>query len=179
MGTAKQTTTKPIKTAPLSLKKAVYAGTFDPITNGHRDIVVRALGVFDIVYVAVAASTSKEVIFSAEERVSLCEGAVEDIGGRVRVESFDGLLVDYVHEVGSSVIIRGIRAVTDYEYEAQLAVTNRHLAPDIETVFLMTSDHTSFISSSIVRQVARFGGDVTQMVPPNVARRLLEMNRKG
>lgn len=148
---------------------AVYAGTFDPITNGHRDIVERAITVFDRVYMAVAESSAKNPLFSADERKTMITAALADLGDRVIVDSFNTLLVDYVRSVGAKVIIRGLRAVSDYEYEAQMAMINRHLAEEIETVFLMTSDHCSFINSSIVRQVAKFGGDVSALVPKNVA----------
>ena len=154
-----------------SNKIAVYAGTFDPITNGHIDIVHRALKIFDTVYVAIAGSTRKNVYFSAEQRVELVKRAVEGYhdASRLHIEHFRGLLVDYVRSKGTNVIIRGLRAVSDYEYEAQMAHINRHLADDIETVFLVTSDGYSFISSSIVKEVARNKGDLSRMVPENVA----------
>jgi pantetheine-phosphate adenylyltransferase len=152
--------------------EAVYAGTFDPITLGHRDIVMRALGVFDHVYVGVARSTGKTPLFSDDERLVLTKQALADLGPRVSVELFDGLLVDCVRSLDCRVIVRGLRAVTDYEYEAQIAVTNHHLAEDIETVFFMTSLECAFISSSIVRAVAKNGGNVRGLVTPNVAKAL-------
>lgn len=149
-------------------KRAVYAGTFDPITNGHRDVVERALKIFDEVIFAVAESPSKNTLFSSSERVKLAEASLQDLGSRIKVESFHGLLVDFVKSKNGSVIVRGLRAVSDYEYESQMAVINRELASEIETVFLMTSKRSSFISSSIVRQVAMVKGDISNMVPPAV-----------
>lgn len=153
---------------PKKERIAVYAGTFDPITNGHRDVIERALNIFDKVIFAIAESPSKNTTFSLSERVELAVGSLRDLGKRVAVESFRGLLVEFVKSRGSDVILRGLRAVSDYEYESQLAVINRELDPDIETVFMMTSKKSSFISSSIVRQVAMVGGDVSNMVPETV-----------
>ena len=158
---------------------AVYAGTFDPITNGHRDIIERALRIFDSLIVAVTATSPKTLLFSVEERKELIRDAVGELGDRVEVDSFNGLLVDYVRSRGSDVIIRGLRAVSDYEYEAQMAIINRQLCGDIETVFLMTSKGSSFISSSIVRQIAKHGGDVSALVPKNVAERLQKHYQSG
>lgn len=155
-------------------KLAVYAGTFDPITNGHRDIVERALKIFGRVIVAVVAAPTKNTLFSCEERIDLAKQAFADLGERVTVEAFPGLLVDFVRARNARVIVRGLRAVSDYEYEAQMAVINRQLNEEIETVFLMTSKHSSFVSSSIVRQVAGAGGDVSSMVPAVVSKRLQE-----
>jgi len=149
---------------------AVYAGTFDPITQGHKDIIIRSAQMFEKLIVAIVAQAQKQVLFSAEERVALVKEALADVPGDIVVESFDALLVDYVKEKGAGIIIRGLRAVTDYEYEAQMALINRELAEDIETVFLMTSGHCAFVSSSVAKEVARFGGDLTKLVPPNVAR---------
>ena len=158
------------------VRRAVYAGTFDPITNGHQDIITRAATIFDEVIIAVVEESKKKTLFSGEERRSLVEEVVKlklpSAAGTVRVELFSGLLVDYVRDRGCKVVIRGLRAVSDYEYEAQMAIINRHLAPDVETVFLMTSDHCSFISSSVVREIARNLGDVSGLVPPPVVSRL-------
>lgn len=154
------------------MKTAVYAGTFDPFTYGHRDIVERASALFERVHVAIAQSTSKQPLFSADERVALTREALGRIGKQVIVEKFDGLLVNYVSGVGADVIIRGLRAVSDYEYEYQIAAMNRELAPHIETVFLMASQQHSFINSTIVKEVARYGGDVSSLVPANIAARL-------
>ena len=148
---------------------AVYAGTFDPMTNGHRDIMERAIKVFDKVIFAVAESSSKSPLFPASERVELAKECLADLGSNIEVKSFKGLLVEFVKSVNASIIIRGLRAVSDYEYESQMAVINRELAADIETVFLMTSKRSSFISSSIVKQVASVGGDITGLVPGPVA----------
>ncbi len=153
-------------------RKAVYAGTFDPITIGHKDIVERALRIFDQLVIAVAEKTDKATLFSLAERVELVSGAVDDLDRNFEVVGFDTLLVDFVKRIGANTIIRGLRAISDYEYEAQIALINRRLNPDIETVFLMTSEHCSFVSSSIVRRIAQYGGDVSSLVPANVARQL-------
>ena len=155
-----------------SSRIAVYAGTFDPITIGHTDIIERALRVFDRLIVAVARSTEKNTLFTAEEREELVCGAIPHLRDRVVVECFGGLLVDYVRSKGAAIVVRGLRAVSDYEYEAQVAIMNRNLCEDIETVYLMTSAYCSFISSSVVKQVAKNGGDVSGFVPKNVAERL-------
>ncbi len=156
-------------------KTAVYAGTFDPITNGHLDIIERTSTVFDDVVVAIAEQSGKQALFSVEERKSLIQGAIKSTPGSVRVDSFKGLLVDYVKSIESHVIVRGLRAVSDYEYEAQMAIINRQLSRDIETVYFVTSQRCSFISSSIVKELARFGGDISGMVPANVGLRLAEV----
>jgi pantetheine-phosphate adenylyltransferase len=160
---------------------AVYAGTFDPITNGHMDILYRGLQVFDIVYLAIAKGgprvSTKLSYFSINERLKLARGAVSEFKldkDRVIVESFDGMLVDYASKLGARVIIRGLRAVSDYEYETQLAHTNRLLNSEIETVFLVTSEPNSFISSSIIRNVALNGGDISKMVPKVVKKYFTE-----
>ncbi|MCC6220339.1 MAG: pantetheine-phosphate adenylyltransferase [Deltaproteobacteria bacterium] len=142
------------------------------MTNGHLDIVVRANDMFSGLHVAIVREPPKIALFSAAERESLVREAVSGINGNIVVESFDGLLVDYVRRVGARIIIRGLRAVSDYEYEAQMAMINRQLADDIETIFLMTSDYCSFISSSVVREIARYKGDVSSLVPANIARRM-------
>jgi pantetheine-phosphate adenylyltransferase len=152
---------------------AVYAGTFDPITNGHRDVVERAVKIFGKVFFAVAESPSKNPLFTVGEREELAKLSLADLGGAVEVVSFSGLLVDLARKIGASVIVRGLRAVSDYEYESQMAVINRQLDPEIETVFLMTSKSSSFISSSIVRQVAMVNGDVSSMVPEPVNKALI------
>lgn len=151
----------------------VYAGTFDPITNGHLDLVSRALSVVDTLHVAVAESTSKTVAFSVEQRVAMANAAVQQLPAaqqkRIKIESFKGLLVEHVRSLGAHLIIRGLRAVSDYEYEAQIAHINRHLAEEVETVFLVTSKNCSFISSSIVKNIAANSGAVDGLVPKNVA----------
>lgn len=160
---------------------AVYAGTFDPITNGHIDIIRRALIVFDSVCVAVADKPSKKVTFDTKTRLQLVTDAVEaeGISDRVSVDSFDGLLVDYVSSKKAVAIVRGLRAVTDYEYEAQMALMNRRLSAHIETVFFVASENHSFISSSIVKNVAENGGQIEGLVPANVYGSLKSLNKYG
>lgn len=152
-------------------KRAVYPGTFDPITNGHEDLVRRAARLFDEVVVAVARQTGKETVFSLDEREGLARMVLGGIPG-VRVRTFDGLLVDLVRQEGAAVILRGLRAISDFEHEFQLASINRRMAPEIETVFLMTSDQHTFLSSSLVREISRLGGDVSAFVHPVVAEAL-------
>ncbi|MCL4154323.1 UNVERIFIED_CONTAM: hypothetical protein GTU68_062724 [Idotea baltica] len=160
----------------MSQRIGIYAGTFDPITNGHIDIVHRALHVVDTVVIAIATGSPKDTLFSAEERQQLGEKALQTLDDSVRkrieVEYFDGLLVDYVEKKKSNVIIRGLRAVSDYEYEAQMALINRHLNPDIETVFFVTSENCSYISSSIVKNIAANNGDISSLVPKEVEKAL-------
>lgn len=146
---------------------AIYPGTFDPMTVGHIDVARRASSMFDDVIVAVAASTGKNPFFSLEERVDLSTNILADLDN-VTVESFDGLLVDYAAESNSKVIIRGLRAISDFEYEVQIAGVNRHLSPGIETVFIAASQEYTFLSSSIVREIARLHGDVSDFVHPIV-----------
>lgn len=149
------------------MKVAVYPGTFDPITNGHTDLINRASRLFDDVIVAVAASAGKAPICAVDERMALARTVLEGIPN-VEVISFDSLLVDFVRQLGAGVILRGLRAVSDFEYEFQLAGMNRRLAPDIETVFLTPAEQYSYISSSLVREIARLGGDVSEFVHPAV-----------
>ena len=148
-------------------RTAVYPGTFYPITNGHVDLVARASLLFDTVIMAVAQSPNKQPVFSLEERVAMAEHSLRDYAN-IRVLGFNGLLARFVDEVKAGVLLRGMRAVSDFEYEFQLASMNRHLIPDAETVFLTPSEQFSFISSSLVREVARLGGDVSEFVPANV-----------
>ncbi len=145
----------------------IYPGTFDPITNGHTDLVQRAARVFEHVIVAVAANPTKQPYFSLEERVELARSAVAE-QKNITVTSFDGLLVDFARTQGASVLLRGLRAVSDFEYEFQLANMNRKLAPDIETVFLTPAEHFAYISSSLVREIASLGGDVSPFVHSKV-----------
>lgn len=151
----------------------VYAGTFDPITNGHFDIIKRAAHVFDKLIVAVADVGKPGLLFSLEERIAMVRESV-DLWGEpaVHVCGFGGLLVKFVRSVGARVVVRGLRAVSDYEYESQMAMTNRQLDSDIETFFIMTSKEYSFISSSIVKEVARHGGDYSDFVPGHVVAKL-------
>ena len=146
---------------------AIYPGTFDPITNGHADIVRRALKLFDRVVVALADNPRKQPLFSVKERKRMIRETLANDAG-VEVDSFSGLLVDYVRRRGARFVIRGLRAVADFEYEFQFAHMNRQLAPEVETIFLMTNEDNFFVSSSLVREVAEMGGDIGRVVPPGV-----------
>jgi len=152
-------------------KTAIYPGTFDPITNGHIDLVQRAAKLFDTVIVAIAASSKKNPKFSLDERIELAQEVLVDCPN-VTVKGFDVLLIDFAHQQNATVLIRGLRAVSDFEYEFQLASMNRSLAPDLESVFLMPADEYSFISSSLVKEVAALGGDVSKFVHPIVYKAL-------
>jgi pantetheine-phosphate adenylyltransferase len=147
---------------------AVYPGTFDPVTNGHLDLADRGRKHFDHLYMALLANEGKEPLFSVEERVDLLRAAVAP-WPNVEVASFDGLLVDYARGVGASMILRGIRAITDLEYEMQMAMMNRNLEPGLETVFLLPSESYSYVSSRLVREVAGLGGEIDDLVPKVVA----------
>ncbi len=149
---------------------AVYPGSFDPITRGHEDLIRRSLEFVDQLIVAVAVNVAKQPLFSLDERVALIKQAVTD--QRVHVRSFEGLLAEFAKQVGAAVIVRGLRAVSDFEYEFQMALMNRNLAPGIETVFLVPAFDLTYLSSSLVREVARFGGDVSQLVHPAVRQAL-------
>lgn len=151
--------------------KAVYPGTFDPLTRGHEDIVRRAAGVFSEVIVAVAENTSKRSTFTLAERVDMAAAVLVDCPN-VRVMAFSGLLMQFVREQGAKVVVRGLRAVSDFEYEFQLAGMNRKLYPEVETLFLTPAEQYMFISASLVREIAALGGDVSQFVPPLVEARL-------
>ena len=148
---------------------AVYPGSFDPITKGHEDLIHRSLAFVDQLIVAVAVNVAKQPLFALEERVALIKQTVSD---KVEVQSFEGLLADFAKKVGASVIVRGLRAVSDFEYEFQMALMNRNLAPEVETVFLVPAFDLTYLSSSLVREVARFGGDVSQLVHPKVQQAL-------
>ncbi len=152
-------------------KIAVYPGSFDPITNGHLDIINRGLKIFDSVIVAVACNSSKNSLFSIEERLDLIREVISD-NERVKVDTFSGLLVDYVLSQRASVIIRGLRAVSDFEYEFQLAQINRGITMEVETLFMMTSVPYSYLSSSVVKEVCSLGGPVETLVPPSVSKAL-------
>ena len=152
-------------------KTAIYAGSFDPITRGHEDLIRRSLEFVDRLVVAVAMNSAKQPIFTPDERVSLIQASVGD-DPRVEVRQFHGLLVDFARDTGASMLIRGLRAVSDFEYEFQMALMNRHLSPALETVFMVPSLDTTYISSSLVREVARFGGDIEGLVHPTVAEAL-------
>jgi len=156
-----------------SNKVAVYPGSFDPITNGHVDLIERALNIFPELVVAVACNPRKQSLFSAQERVDLIKEACGH-SDRLRITAFQGLLVNHVHEIGAHTLVRGMRALADFEYEFQFAHMNRRLAPDIDTIFMMTSEKNFYVSSSLVKEVAAFGGDVTGLVPDNVHNALME-----
>ncbi|MBS0383154.1 MAG: pantetheine-phosphate adenylyltransferase [Proteobacteria bacterium] len=164
------------KPAPSNPRVAVYPGTFDPITNGHGDLVARAAPLFDKVIVAVAKSSGKTPRFDLDERVALARAALAGIPN-VEVRGFDTLLADFVTQCGAGVILRGLRAVSDFEYEFQLASMNRHLIPQAETLFLTPAEEWSFISSSLVREIASLGGDVANFVHPAVRKALRQHRR--
>ncbi len=150
---------------------ALYAGSFDPVTHGHEDLIQRTFAFADRLVVAVATNLTKEPLFTVEERIDF----IRDVTGndpRIDVRAFSGLLVDFARDVGAGINVRGLRAVSDFEYEFQMALMNRHLFPTLETVFMAPSLETTYISSSIVREVARFGGNVSQLVHPRVEREL-------
>ena len=161
------------------MTKAVYPGSFDPLTFGHLDIVERCVRLFDRVVVAILTNPAKEALFSVEERCDMIDKAVRKRFPNVEVDVFHGLLVDYAREKDAQVIVRGIRAVTDYEYEFQMALMNRRLAPGIETVFMMPAEHYSYLSSRLVKEIAGLGGSVEGLVPPQVEKRLKKRFRKS
>ncbi|MBE3557099.1 MAG: pantetheine-phosphate adenylyltransferase [Firmicutes bacterium] len=149
------------------MRTAIYPGSFDPVTYGHLDLIERATRIFDRVIVAVLRNTDKPGLFSIEERMGLLREACQSFAG-VEIDAFDGLLVDYVRSKGADVVVRGLRAVSDFEHELQMALMNRTMAPEVETFFMMTSAGYSFLSSSLVREIASFGGPVHDLVPPHV-----------
>jgi pantetheine-phosphate adenylyltransferase len=151
---------------------AIYPGSFDPPTNGHCDIIERSSKIFDHLIVAVADNSAKKYDFSLEDRVTMLNEIVKDYEN-IKVDNFSGLLVDYAKRFGAVTIIRGLRALSDFEYELELALMNRHLNENVDTIFMMTNEHYSFIRSSLVKEVARLGGNISDKVPP-VVRRYLE-----
>jgi pantetheine-phosphate adenylyltransferase len=151
--------------------KALYPGTFDPPTNGHLDLIQRGSKLFEHLTVAVLNNPGKNPIFTVEERVEMLRESTAAIGN-VSVATFNGLMVDFARHLGATAVLRGIRAISDYEHEFQMALMNRRLAPEIETVFLQPAGRYSFVSSRMLKEVAKFGGDVTGLVPPNVIKRL-------
>lgn len=153
------------------MRTVIYPGSFDPFTNGHLDVVQRATKLFDKVIVAVAENESKNPLFTLDERVELVSGCVSHLPN-VEADAFDGLLVDYVEKQSAQAIIRGLRAVSDFEFEFQLALMNRKLNERVETIFMMPKDTYTFLSSRIVKEIARLGGDVSQFVPPLVQKAL-------
>lgn len=150
------------------MKTAVYPGTFDPVTYGHLDVILRASKLFDCVIVGVLHNSSKSPLFSVEERVNMIKSITSHLKN-VEVRSFDGLLVDFVHQCRADVIVRGLRAITDFEYELQMAQTNRVIAPDIDTIFLTTNLKYSYLSSSIVKEIASYDGDISAFLHPDIA----------
>lgn len=156
---------------------AIYPGSFDPITFGHLDVMERAAKLFDRLIIAVAKNDEKQPLFTAEERMKLIG---DSIGRRANVEivSFDGLLVDFARKAGANAVVRGLRAVTDFEYEFQMALMNKTLSPELETVFLTAREAYTYLSSRVIKEVARLGGDISKFVPPPVAAALLKAVRR-
>ena len=155
-----------------TIRTAVYPGTFDPVTNGHIDILERSLAVFDRVVIAIATNPRKQPLFTVTERIDFIRDAVGDRGARITYDSFGGLLTEYCRNCGASCIVRGLRAMADFEYEFQFAHMNRRLAPEVDTVFFMTDERNHYVSSSLVKEVASFGGEVSGLVPAGVERAL-------
>ena len=153
------------------MRIAIYAGSFDPMTRGHEDLIVRSLEFVDRLIVAVAINSAKRPMFTVEERVEMIRAAVDN-EPRIQVKSFSGLLAEFAAAEGARLLIRGLRAVSDFEYEYQMALMNRHLSPQLETVFMIPSLDTTYISASLVREIARYGGDVSTLVHPAVERAL-------
>ncbi len=152
-------------------RRALFPASFDPVTNGHLDVIQRAAEVFPDLIVAVATNVGKAPLFSVEERIAMLEEALCGHRG-IRVTKFEGLLVNFAREIGAKVVIRGLRAVSDFEYEFEMALMNKHLHPEIETLFMMTSQQYFYVSSSRLKELVRFGGEVTDFVPPAVLARL-------
>jgi pantetheine-phosphate adenylyltransferase len=158
--------------------KALYPGTFDPPTNGHVDLIQRGSKLFDHLTVAILVNPVKNPLFTVEERVEMLEEATRPLGN-VSVATFDGLMVAFARKIGASAVLRGIRAISDYEHEFQTALMNRRLAPDVETVFLQPAGRYSFVSSRMVKEVFSFGGDISGLVPPNVVKKLRARIKNG
>jgi pantetheine-phosphate adenylyltransferase len=156
--------------------KAIYPGSFDPLTNGHLDLIARGAKIFDHLVVAILRNSSKNPLFTVEERVAMLSEGTSEFGN-VSVSTFDGLLVDYAREQRAHAVVRGIRAISDYEYEFQMALMNRRLSPDVETIFLMPDAKYSFVSSRLVKEVFRLGGSVDGLVPKFVIERMKDKNR--
>ncbi len=154
------------------MRIGIYPGSFDPMTFGHLDIIERAKKICDKLLIAIAKNSSKKPLFTIEERIEIINNCCKDEEGKIEVVTFNGLLVDYCKENNVSFMIRGLRSVTDFEYENPIASINRNLAPEIETVFLMSRDDTSFISSNIAREIASYSGDLSSLVPPFVSQKI-------
>ncbi len=161
------------------MRRAIYPGSFDPVTFGHQDIIERSSAIFDELIVGVLNNSAKNSLFSLNERVSMLRELTKDISN-VKVDSFDGLLVDYMKKSGATIIVRGLRAVTDFEYELQIAQTNHVENPEVETVFLTTNLKYSYLSSSVVREFAAYGGDISKFVPAQFVNRIYDkFNKKN
>ena len=160
-----------------TMRIAVYPGSFDPVTLGHMDIISRSSKLFDKLIVGVLVNSSKVPLFSAEERVNMIKGVVSEYAN-VEVRSFDGLLVEFARLCKATAVVRGLRAVTDFEYELQMSQTNHIIAPDIDTIFLTTNLNYAYLSSSVVKEVARYGGDISKFVAPEVRRQVMEKYNK-
>ncbi|HWI20763.1 MAG TPA: pantetheine-phosphate adenylyltransferase [Vicinamibacterales bacterium] len=158
-------------TTPKLPRVAIYPGSFDPLTSGHVDIIERGARIFDEIIVAILANVEKKPLFSEAERSDIIRDVFKD-AGNVKVETFDGLLVDYAQRKNASVLVRGLRAVSDFEYEFQMALMNRHLAPGLETVFMMPAEQYTYISSRLIKEVFSLGGEITGLVPPIVEEKL-------
>lgn len=159
------------------MRVAVYPGSFDPVTLGHLDIIKRTAQMFDRVIVGVLNNRSKSPLFTAKERVAILQEVTKEFPN-VEVQDFEGLLIDFVRQNGADVVVRGLRAITDFEYELQMAQTNRVMAPEIDTIFLTTNLKYSYLSSSIVKEIAEYGGDITEFVHPAVAEKVRERIRE-
>lgn len=155
------------------MKRAIYPGSFDPLTFGHLDMIERSSKIVDELYVSVLRNSAKNPLFSTDERVSMIEEMTSHLPN-VKVTAFDGLLVDYAGKIGANIIVRGLRAVTDFEYELQISQTNRIVNPDIDTIFLTTSLQYAYLSSTIVKEVASYNGDISKFVPEEIARKVYE-----
>ena len=155
------------------MKRAIYPGSFDPLTFGHLDMIERSSKIVDELYVSVLRNSAKNPLFSTDERVSMIEEMTSHLPN-VKVTAFDGLLVDYTGKIGANIIVRGLRAVTDFEYELQISQTNRIVNPDIDTIFLTTSLQYAYLSSTIVKEVASYNGDISKFVPEGIARKVYE-----
>jgi pantetheine-phosphate adenylyltransferase len=151
--------------------KAIYPGTFDPLTNGHLDLIARGAKIVDHLVVAILRNAEKSPLFAVSERVEMITEATREVGN-VSVATFDGLLVDFCRQQGASAVLRGIRAISDYEYEFQMAMMNRKLAPELETLFMMPAEKYTYVSSRLIKSVFELGGDVSELVPPLVVERL-------